>query len=211
MKTESLIEHLTQTPAPRQTAGQIFAKAILVGGLIATALTLSLLGPRRDVIGAMQGWHYWAKFLYPLTLSIAAYLVLARMAKPGATVTTRSLWIALPLLVMAGLGFWQWNVMPDSAHGSLFYGHSWRACPFLIVLISAPVFAATIWALRKLAPTKPITTGAVAGLFAGALGAWIYAFHCNESALVFVSIWYTAGIAAMSAIGGVTGRWLLKW
>lgn len=211
MKTETLIERLAQTPAPRQTAGQLFAKAILVGGLIAMALTMSALGPRHDVMSAMQGWHYWAKFAYPLALAATSFLVLARMAKPGVAVNYRYIWIALPLLFIAGLGLWQWMVMPDNQHAHLFFGHSWRLCPLLIVLVSAPVFAATIWALRKLAPMKPVTTGAVAGLFAGALGAWIYAFHCNESALVFISVWYTAGIAAMSAIGAATGRWLLKW
>ena len=105
----------------------------------------------------------------------------------------------------------QWMTAPESVHLHLFYGHSWRLCPFLIVLVSAPVFAGTVWALRKLAPTRPVLAGAAAGLFAGAAGAWIYAFSCNESALVFISVWYTAGIAAMAALGAATGRWLLRW
>ncbi len=62
-----------------------------------------------------------------------------------------------------------------------------------------------------MAPTKPILAGASAGLLAGSAGAWVYGFHCSESALVFVSIWYTAGIAAMVVVGALTGRWLLRW
>jgi hypothetical protein len=48
-------------------------------------------------------------------------------------------------------------------------------------------------------------------LLAGAVGAWIYAFHCNESAAPFVAIWYTLGMAAVGASGGLLGKWLLRW
>ena len=51
----------------------------------------------------------------------------------------------------------------------------------------------------------------MAGLLAGAFGAWIYAFHCDESAAPFVIIWYTLGIAAIGALGGLLGRTLLRW
>jgi hypothetical protein len=46
---------------------------------------------------------------------------------------------------------------------------------------------------------------------AGAAGAWVYAFHCDESAAPFVAIWYTLGIALVGALGGMLGQWLLRW
>jgi hypothetical protein len=119
--------------------------------------------------------------------------------------------VAATVVVVAIGALAQWLSAPETAHAHLFFGGSWRVCPFLIVLVSAPIFVAIIVALRRMAPTNPIAAGAAAGLFAGAAGAWVYGFHCNESALVFVSIWYTAGIAAMTIIGAVTGRWLLRW
>jgi hypothetical protein len=43
------------------------------------------------------------------------------------------------------------------------------------------------------------------------LGAWIYAFHCDESAAPFVLVFYTLGIAALSALGALIARRLLRW
>ena len=67
--------------------------------------------------------------------------------------------------------------------------------------LSLPICAGTLWSLRALAPTHLIVAGAVAGFASGALGAWIYAFHCDESAMPFVLIFYTLGIALVGATG----------
>ena len=53
--------------------------------------------------------------------------------------------------------------------------------------------------------------GAGAGLFAGALGAFVYAFYCTEVAAPFIAVWYTLGIALTSLLGGILGRWALRW
>jgi len=84
-------------------------------------------------------------------------------------------------------------------------------CPWLIVAVSLPIFAGTFWSLRALAPTRPVFAGAVAGFASGALGAWVYAFHCDESAAPFVLVFYTLGIAALSASGALIARRLLRW
>jgi hypothetical protein len=54
-------------------------------------------------------------------------------------------------------------------------------------------------------------TGAIAGLLAGATGAFIYAFHCDESAAPFVALWYTIGISLVGLLGAALGRILLRW
>ena len=90
-------------------------------------------------------------------------------------------------------------------------GHSHTVCPWRIVILSLPVFASVFWSLQKLAPTRPVLAGAAAGLLAGAAGAFVYAFHCDESAAPFVVLWYTAGIALVGLAGGLIGRFLLRW
>jgi hypothetical protein len=50
-----------------------------------------------------------------------------------------------------------------------------------------------------------------AGLFAGATGAWIYSFSCNERSLVFVAIWYTLGIMLSGLLGALAGPRVLRW
>jgi hypothetical protein len=54
-------------------------------------------------------------------------------------------------------------------------------------------------------------TGAVAGLFAGALGAVLYATHCPDDSPLFVAVWYGLAIAAVALIGALAGRRLLRW
>jgi hypothetical protein len=45
----------------------------------------------------------------------------------------------------------------------------------------------------------------------GAAGAAIYAFHCPETALPFMAVWYVAAIALVAGLGAVLGRRLLRW
>lgn len=84
-------------------------------------------------------------------------------------------------------------------------------CPWRIALLSLPVFVGTLWSLRALAPTRLVLSGAVAGFASGALGAWIYAFHCDESAAPFVLIFYTLGISAVGAAGAALATRILRW
>ncbi len=88
-----------------------------------------------------------------------------------------------------------------AARTHLIMGSSADVCPWRIIVLSLPICAGTLWSLRALAPTRLIVAGAVAGFGSGALGAWIYAFHCDESAMPFVFIFYTLGIALVGALG----------
>jgi hypothetical protein len=90
-------------------------------------------------------------------------------------------------------------------------GASYQVCARNIVIISAPIFLGVFWALRSLAPTRLTLAGAAAGVLSGALGTFIYAFHCNESAYPFVAIWYTLGIASVGLLGALLGRAALRW
>ena len=65
-------------------------------------------------------------------------------------------------------------------------GGSAASCPWMIVVIGAPVFAGLVWALRGLAPTRLALAGLCAGLTAGAAGAMAYALHCPEAGAPFV-------------------------
>ena len=90
-------------------------------------------------------------------------------------------------------------------------GHSAHVCPWNILIIGLPLLAGAIWAVRGLAPTRLTLAGFVAGGAAGSLGALIYGFHCPETAAPFVAVWYTLGMAAVAAVGGVLGARLLRW
>lgn len=212
MKTDDLIAQLSEAPEPipPHAAARTLLGGLVPGAFIAFAFTALALGFRRDFATAVTDWQYWAKFAYTLTFAALAFPVVKRLSHPGASggPLWRELLAPLAVLGLGALG--QWTTAPAEQHMRLLFGGSFLVCPWLIVAVSLPVFAGTIAAMRKLAPTDP-NAGLAAGLFAGAAGAFIYGFHCNETSLVFVAIWYTAGILLTGLIGLAAGRALLRW
>lgn len=211
MKTEALIAKLADHPRPLARAGTLYARWLGGGVLLAFALTGGVLGFRHDLAHAMTDWGYWGKFAYTLALASAGFALMARLARPGAQAGYRPFAVAGVLALALTGALAQWLSAAEAHQAHLFFGGSWRVCVPLIVTVSLPIFVSVIAALRQMAPTRPVAAGAAAGLLAGAAGAWVYGFHCTENALVFVSVWYTAGIAVMTLLGAATGRWLLRW
>ena len=94
---------------------------------------------------------------------------------------------------------------------ALIFGDTWKTCPFSIAMLSLPLLAATLWAMKGLAPTRLALAGASAGLLAGAMGALVYALHCPESTLPFLATWYVLGMAIPTLAGALLGPRLLRW
>jgi hypothetical protein len=209
MRTADLIERLTENPTPAKSATGTFGFAIACGALVSFAAMVITLGFRPDLAPAAQTWGYWLKFFYPLVLAVIAWRVTERLARPGTPVSAG--WMLLPVGVVAVAALAQWMAMPPAQHLPLLMGHSSALCPWRILALSLPLLAGTFWGMRQLAPTRPVLAGAAAGLFAGAAGAWIYAFACTETSMVFLAVWYTAGIALVALLGALLGRWALRW
>ena len=49
------------------------------------------------------------------------------------------------------------------------------------------------------------------GLLAGAVGAFGYAFACEEASPAFVAAWYTLGMLMAGALGALLGPRVLRW
>ena len=65
--------------------------------------------------------------------------------------------------------------------------------------------------LRGAAPMNLRLTGLVAGIAAGAAGAWVYSWFCTENGMPLVLIWYSLGILLTGALGFFAGPRLLRW
>jgi len=78
-------------------------------------------------------------------------------------------------------------------------------------VFSAAPLAALLYALKSGAPDSPALAGAAAGLVAGSIGAAVYATHCIEDSPLFLALWYTIGISAVTLLGAAIGRHTLKW
>jgi hypothetical protein len=94
---------------------------------------------------------------------------------------------------------------------AMWLGQSWKRCPWLVLMLAAPIFGGLLWSFRRLAPTRLRAAGATAGLAAGAFAATVYCFHCPEVSAIFVLTWYSLGILLAATIGALVGPRLLRW
>jgi len=213
MKTDALIEYLSQRAEPLH--GSAVLRRLLFGLAAGSAVSFALmalwLGVRPDLITAIGTGAYWMKFFYTLLFAVCGIWTVERLSRPGAPARPQMILEALPLALLAAWAAMRLTMAPTDARMPMLMGSSHQVCSWRIAILALPVFAGVFWSLRGLAPTRPWIAGAAAGLLAGAAGAFIYAFHCNESAAAFVTVWYTLGILAVGAAGTLLGRFLLKW
>ncbi|MBT9382724.1 DUF1109 domain-containing protein [Pseudooceanicola sp. CBS1P-1] len=213
MDTEELIARLAQDPAPAPDAGveTRFLPFLLVGLLVSVALYFAALGPRPGLLEALKTPLVVAKTLLPAVLAGLALVLARRSARPGRRpgLPARLIW-AVPLAALAlfGLAFAQ---TPADMRLGYFLGHSIQLCMPAIATLSLPVTAGLILALRRGAPVRPVRTGALAGLAAGALATVVYSTFCTEDSPLFYSVWYSGGIALGAGIGALAGAKWLRW
>lgn len=213
MNTDDLILSLAQDTRPvrKGAVSRRIAIGLAIGGTVATLLTAMGMGFRPDLGAAMQGSAFWIKWGYTLSLSAIALVVTMQLARPD-TGRVRGLWlIAVPVTLLACLGFFELARTPPSDWLAMWLGQSWKTCPWRVLSLSAPIFAGLLWSFRKLAPTRLRAAGAAAGLSAGAFAATIYCLHCPEVSAIFVLTWYSLGILLATLLGTVLGPRLLRW
>ncbi len=214
MKTDDLIAQLAaETPpvAPSAAERRIAVSAVL-GVIAAFIVLLPLLGLRPDMAAAAATAPFWMKFGFTAALGVIGLAVAARLARPGVKVGG-ALWtaLALPVIVIALLGGGELMAAAPSERLAMWLGSSWRTCPMWIMALSAPVLAAGLIGLRKLAPTNLPLTGFALGIASGGLGATVYGLYCQESTAAFVSTWYVLGMALVGLAGATVGSRLLRW
>lgn len=213
MKTHDLISMLaTQVePVNRQALHKDFALRLGVGLVMAIVVMSAMLGVNPGLREAAAQPMFWVKLAYPASLASLGLVLVWLAGTPGRSLGLPLRGLAIPVLLMFALG----TVVMVNAEAPerivLAFGKTWRTCAMNIALVSAPMFIATIWALKSLAPTRLRLAGAVAGLLAGAAGTLVYAFHCPELAAPFVALWYSAGIAVPTLLGAGLGPKLLRW
>lgn len=213
MKTDDLITLLAQDAAPVPRAG-LTRRAVLgiaAGLAVALAMYLLALGPRFNLGMYLADPVVLAKTLLPLALFALALPLGMRSVRPGASLglAKQAIW-AVPLLTGA-LFVWAFMVTPASQRMVDFLGHSIPVCLPAINLMSLPILAGLITALRRGAPVDPQKAGALAGLTSAALATALYSTFCTEDSPLFYAVWYTVGILITTALGAVAGARWLRW
>jgi len=213
MRTDDLVGLLSTgiTPVRRGTAARRFGISLPIAMLGATALMATVFGVRPDLGAVVNTPIFWEKLALPLCLAIGALIATVRLARPGTKVGAAWPIMATPVLVVWIAAITIVVTAAPEERLPAILGHSWRSCPFNILLLAVPGFIAIFWTVKGLAPTSLRFAGAACGLLASSIATVAYCFHCPEMSPAFWSVWNMAGMLLPAALGAVLGPQLLRW
>jgi len=212
MKTEELINAIVQDGASRRISmAARISTALLLGGIAAATLFMSVLGVRPDIIQALQTWRFDIKVATTLVCFGVALWATYELARPDADTRRALLVLALPLALLGVTVASEVIVSPTDAWMGRAIGTNSRLCLASITTLSIAPLGALLFAMRAGAARSPPFAGAAAGLLAGGLAATLYATHCVDDSPLFVALWYIPAIALVALIGAAAGSRLLRW
>jgi len=213
MKTDELVTLLaTSAEAVEPDASsRRYATALGWGAFGATLLMAIMLGVRSDIDAAARLPMFWLKLAFPASVAVASLVAASRLSRPGARLGRVPAALIAPVLAVWLLTAYVLVAAPPAERAELIIGRTWQYCLFSVPTLSVPVFIATLWAMKGLAPTRLGLAGAAAGLLAGAVGALVYALHCPEMEAPFLGVWYVVGMLIPTAAGALLGPILLRW
>lgn len=210
MRTEDLIAELAASgpaPAPLNPAG--LGARMLAAVAAAAGLFLLVAGPRDHLGAALEEPLVLTKTLLPALLATIALPLALRLARPGADLGARALWLALPAGIALILWIASYAATAAPARFADVTPPALAECLGLIVVIAALPAAFALHLMRRGATTRPRLTGALTGLAIAACAATGYSFFCTQDNPLFYLTWYGTAIAVVSAAGAALGgRWL---
>jgi hypothetical protein len=213
MKTDELIKMLSTgvEPVAQHANEKGIGQALLAGAAISFLLLITIYGIRPDLRAVSTSFAFWMKLGVPLTSALMALMCVISLSYPGKFPKVSYWVLLLPLLALWIWAISIWVGTDASQHAGMVWGKTWRVCIMNITFLAVPVGGLTLLALRNLAPTQLVLTGAMAGWLAGSTGASIYALHCPEMAAPFLAIWYVLGMLVPTVIMAYVGHRSLRW
>ena len=193
MKTDDLIEALALGVEPVKPArlDWLALAAAVAASVLTVAVALKL---RADLDTAMLSPMLWVKGAYTASLAGAG------------------LWLAAIAGLMLVLGGVELALTPASERMAVLLGETWAVCARNILIASVLTGPLVFVSARRLAPTRLAMSGAVLGVAASSVSATAYGLlHCPEASLSFMAVWYTSAICLGGLIGGIAGRFALRW
>ncbi|NDW02428.1 NrsF family protein [Salipiger sp. PrR002] len=198
METDELIAALSADDVPAKRPNLLWRMAF--GVAISIVLMLVFWGMRPGWPDVLLMLPLLVKQGLPVVLAGLAWAVL-RGSDPEAQVP---LW-PLGLLAAASVAGW----LLSALSGGDVLGQSLWQCLLSIPALALPIAIALFRGLRHRIEPRPARTGMLAGLFAGAAAAAVYAVHCDEDSAAFFLLWYGLAIVLCGFVGRLAGRrWL---
>jgi hypothetical protein len=213
MKTEDLVALLSTNLEPVDRSAVLRTLCLAVGGGVIVALGIAFLGLgfRSDLATTRALVFLAVKLAFAIGVVGLAIVYLMRLARPGGERKISAFLIIAPFLVIVILAAISLGSAPRAHWDRMIVGDEWLKCLLSIPIIAIVPFAASIWAVRKGAPTNLVGAGALAGLLAGGVSAMGYALHCADDSLPFIAVWYGGTIVLCTLAGAVLGPRLLRW
>ena len=213
MKTDDLVALLSTNPelVDRSSVVRTLCVALTAGMVVALGIAFVGLGVRSDLMTTRALGFLIVKLAFAVGIVSLALVYLTRLARPGGERKTPSLLVIMPFLVIVVLAGISLALAPSSHWERMILGDQWLECLISIPIIAIVPFAATIWAMRRAAPTNLVRAGTFAGLVAGGVSAIAYALHCTDDSLPFVAVWYGGTIVLCTLAGAALGPRLLRW
>jgi hypothetical protein len=212
MDTERLIRTLAaDNGTSARPVGQTLAMAMLVALPVTAALLLVTIGIRPDFMSAMHNPFFDLKFVVTLTLALPAILISLHLSRPEASLRGW-FWLLLlsPLVLIAAIAS-EMMIPQRLPMMTRLVGKNSMLCMSAVPVLSMPILAGALFALRHGAPSRPALAGAIAGLLSAGFAATMYAAHCTDDSPLFVATWYTLAVALVSAIGALVGSRVLRY
>jgi hypothetical protein len=210
METNELIRSLAADHGWRaRPVGIVLAIALAVAVPFTAMMFMMRLGMRPDFMAATANPFFVLKFVVTLSLVFTSVALASHLVRPGADIRKAAWLLVIPLLLLAG-GILADAVVMTSPWTKRLIGTNSLICLTAIPALSLPLLIAALIGLRHGAATRPMLTGAVAGLLAGGIAATFYASHCIDDSPLFVTIWYSIALAVVALVGAVLGRWVLR-
>lgn len=213
MDTNDLIRTLAaDNDTHERSVGHLLLAALVLAVPVSTLLFMTHLGVRPDVMTAMRNPLFDLKFMVTIALAAAAIAISLHLSRPEASLGRWAWLLAVPVGLL-GIGMMgEMMMMPHRAPmATRLIGSNSKVCLTAIPLLSMPLLAAALLALRRGAPSRPALTGAFAGVLSGGLAATLYAAHCTDDSPMFVATWYSIAIALVAGIGALAGSRVLKF
>jgi hypothetical protein len=212
MKTDELIRLMSSDQQPASAPlERMLALGVAAGMVVSAVCFWATLGPRPDIATVAATARFLLKIVPCLALAAAAVAVVIRSMRPDAQPRQAVLALAIAPALLACAVAAELMVLPQVSWKTAMIGNNAMICITAIPLLSLPPLAAGLWAARQGATTRPVFTGAIAGMLAGGLAAALYATHCTDDSPLFVAVWYSLAIGAVAAAGALAGRVVLRW
>ncbi len=211
MRTDQLIRAMAADTTRARSPAAVLPVVLLLAMAAVAAVFLPMLGMRPDFGPAMMSLRVMVKQASPLLIALGAFGAALRLSRPGLGVGRWGLVLAAVPAMLALAVAGEMMALPRPDWMPALMGQSNGQCLGFITLMSVPLLAVSLWALRTGASTRPMLSGAVAGLLSGGAAAVVYSVHCTEDSPLFYAVWYILAILAVAVVGALLGARLLRW